>query len=380
MSFAWPYCFLLFLPLCVAAWRMLRRGRRCGVKFAPVRRLPLRTAGWRAKLANLTPWMFLAGAALLVVACARPRKALNRESRNVDAIAIAMTVDVSGSMEALDLQLARILAVVDKLGGVALITADHGNADEMYEIDKWILSKFNDLVKVSRKAYDDFEFHIVYHEINNFCTINLSKLYVDITKDRVYTGKQDGFARRSAQSAMYIVLNGLTKLVSPLIAFTGEEIWQAMPHASSDKKESVFLNDMPAYTEAYNFADITDMWDKQFELRDDIMKALEIARAEKLIGKSLDAKVTIYVENAETYELLKKFEDELATVYIVSGVKLVNGKAEGNAFAETESGIAVLVEQADGHKCDRCWAYSTEGDETEDGGFICAKCKAVIED
>ena len=136
MSFAWPYCFLLFLPLCVAAWRMLRRGRRSGVKFAPVSRLPLKTAGWRARLANMTPWLFLLGAALLVVACARPRKALNRESRNVDAIAIAMTVDVSGSMEALDLQLARILAVVDKLGGVAIITADHGNADEMAELDK----------------------------------------------------------------------------------------------------------------------------------------------------------------------------------------------------------------------------------------------------
>lgn len=103
MSFAWPYGFLLAIPLGVAAWRMLRRGRRSGVKFAPVRRLPLRTAGWRARLANLTPFIFLAGAALLIVACARPRRPLNRESRNVDAIAIAMTVDVSGSMEALDL-------------------------------------------------------------------------------------------------------------------------------------------------------------------------------------------------------------------------------------------------------------------------------------
>ena len=103
MSFAWPYGFLLILPLAIAAWRMLRRGRRCGVKFAPVSRLPLKTAGWRARLANVAPWLFLAGAAILVVASARPRKALNRESRNVDAIAIAMTVDVSGSMEALDL-------------------------------------------------------------------------------------------------------------------------------------------------------------------------------------------------------------------------------------------------------------------------------------
>lgn len=108
MSFAWPYGFLLVLPLAVAGWRMLRRGRRSGVKFAPVGRLPLKTAGWRAGLANFTPWLFLAGVALLVVACARPRKALNRESRNVDAIAIAMTVDVSGSMEALDLNASSI--------------------------------------------------------------------------------------------------------------------------------------------------------------------------------------------------------------------------------------------------------------------------------
>ena len=256
--------------------------------------------------------------------------------------------------------------------------ADMVKTSEMYEIDKWILAKFNELVKVCRKAYDDFEFHIIYHEINNFCTIELSKLYIDITKDRVYTAKADSFARRSAQSAMYRVLNGLTRLVAPLITFTGEEIWQFMPHASLDKKESVFLNDMPEYCECIAFADIVSKWDKQFELRDDVMKALEIARADKLIGKSLDAKITIFAENAEIYETLNSFGDELKAVYIVSGTKLVNKKSDGGAFADTESGIEILVEPADGHKCDRCWAYSTEGEETEDGGFICAKCKAVI--
>ena len=102
MSFAWPLCFLLGVPLALAAWRMLRRGRRAGIKFAPVRRLPARTAGWRARVANLAPWFFLAGAALLIVAAARPRTSLARSSRSVDAIAIAMAVDVSGSMEALD--------------------------------------------------------------------------------------------------------------------------------------------------------------------------------------------------------------------------------------------------------------------------------------
>ena len=113
MSFAWPYGFLLLFPLAVAAWRMLRKGRRTGIKFAPVKRFPVKTAGWRAKLANTTPWIFLLGACLLVIASARPRKALNRESRSVEALAIAMTVDVSGSMEALDLSPAKVRSLDD---------------------------------------------------------------------------------------------------------------------------------------------------------------------------------------------------------------------------------------------------------------------------
>ena len=256
---------------------------------------------------------------------------------------------------------------------------DMVKVEEMEEIDAWVLSEFNELVKTCRKAYDDYEFHIIYHEICNFCTVNLSKIYIDVTKDRVYVGKTEGKARRAAQSAMYTVLNGLTKLLAPLISFTAEEIWQAMPHASTDVKESVFLNDLPAYEEAYCNTELAERWDKQFALRDDVMKALEVARAAKLIGKSLDAKVTIYTEDKGVYDLLCSFGGELATVYIVSGVKVVLDKAPEGAFTETASGIGVLVEGADGHKCDRCWAYATEGDVTEDGGFLCAKCKAIIE-
>ena len=256
---------------------------------------------------------------------------------------------------------------------------DMVKVEEMEEIDAWVLSEFNELVKTCRQAYDDYEFHIIYHEICNFCTVNLSKIYIDVTKDRVYVGKTEGKARRAAQSAMYTILNGLARLLAPLICFTAEEIWQAMPHASSDAKESVFLNELPTYEEAYCNAELAERWDKQFALRDDVMKALEVARASKLIGKSLDAKVTIYTENKDAYDLLCSFGDELATVYIVSGVKIVLDKAPEGAFTETVSGIGVLVEGADGHKCDRCWAYATEGETTEDGGFLCAKCKAIIE-
>ena len=167
-------------------------------------------------------------------------------------------------------------------------------------------------------------------------------------------------------------------MVAPLIAFTAEEIWQVMPHTAADVKESVFLNDMPSYSEALAFADIRAKWDKLFEYRDDVMKALEIARAEKLIGKSLDAKVTIYTENSEIFSLLESFKSDLSTVYIVSAAELVNGGAPENAFLAEGAELAVLVEQAEGKKCDRCWAYSKEGVEL-DGGFLCERCRRIIE-
>ncbi|MBQ7153695.1 MAG: isoleucine--tRNA ligase [Clostridia bacterium] len=249
--------------------------------------------------------------------------------------------------------------------------------EDLFEIDKWVIAEMNDLVKDCRKAYDRYEFHIVYHAVNNFCTTQLSKLYVDITKDRTYTGLTDGIPRRSAQTAMYYVLSALTRLLAPMISFTAEEIWQAMPHSSSENGESVFLNEMPQYDESLADGKLTAHWDKQLELRDDVMKALETARADKLIGKSLDAKITIFAEG-DKYKLLDDFRSELATVYIVSGVELKNGPAPEGAFRETDSGIGILVENADGCRCDRCWSYSVRGSATVDG-FLCEKCKAILE-
>ena len=250
--------------------------------------------------------------------------------------------------------------------------------DELYEIDKWALSRLNNLARVIRQGYDTFEFHTVYHSVNNFCTNDLSKLYIDITKDRVYVEKKDSKARRSAQTAMYLIISGMTRLIAPMLSFTAEEIWQAMPHKSDDVADSVFLNLMPEYSEAMNFGDISEHWNKLFTLRDDVMKALELARASKLIGKSLDAKVTIYTSNDEHKALLDSFKDDLATVFIVSGASVSTENAPEGAFTETESGIAVLVEKADGHKCDRCWTYSTEGVHDEDG-FICERCRKILE-
>ena len=249
--------------------------------------------------------------------------------------------------------------------------------DDLCEIDKWALSRLNDLTKSVREGYDNYEFHSIYHSVNNFCTTDMSKLYVDITKDRVYTEKKDGKLRRSAQTVMWLTLSSLTRLIAPIISFTAEEIWQYMPHAASDKRESVFLNDLPTWNDDWSFPELEAHWDKLFELRDDVMKALEIARADKLIGKSLDAAVTVYTKDDGVFTLLNSFANELSTVYIVSSAKVVKGDAPEGAFTETASGIAVKVTVADGERCDRCWLHST--DTISDGeGVLCRRCAAVI--
>jgi len=252
--------------------------------------------------------------------------------------------------------------------------------DDMLEIDQWIVAETNKLVKLCLEAYDEYEFHIVYHAINKFCTIELSKLYIDITKDRLYVERADSQKRRSGQSALYFVLSVITRLLAPIISFTAEEIWKAMPHAEDDKLESVFLNDMPRYSKAFadETAALTAKWDKLFEYRDDVMKALELARAEKLIGKSLDAKVTVYTTDDEAYSTLAAFQSELATTYITSQAYVVKGEAPEGAFTETQTGIAVKVETAEGHKCARCWSYSTNGEIDADGDFLCERCKNIL--
>ncbi len=248
--------------------------------------------------------------------------------------------------------------------------------DQLCGIDKWALSRLNGLVKRVREAYNTYAFHLVYHEINNFCTVDLSKLYVDITKDRVYTEAKDSVARRSAQTTMYVILSSMVRLLAPILAFTADEVWQAMPHVASDDTRNVVLNDMPDYDEALAFTAEEEKYNALFALRDSVMKALELARAEKVIGKSLDAKLTIYA-SGENKVILDGFADELPTVFIVSGVTVADGSAPEGAYMDEDAKVAVLVEPADGEKCDRCWSYSTEG--ISDGeGFLCKRCKTIL--
>ncbi len=250
---------------------------------------------------------------------------------------------------------------------------------DMLPLDRWALTRLNELSRTVKNAYDSYQFHVAYHAINNFCTTDMSKLYMDITKDRMYCEKADSTERRSCQTVFYLTVNALTRMIAPILSFTAEEIWQAMPHASSDKRESVFLNSMPAPTEEYGF-DGAPAYEKLFELRDDIMKALELARAEKVIGKSIDAKVDIYTEDEAIYADLSAFSNaELNTLFMTSGCTLHKEAAPEGAYKpEDGRAIAAVVAPADGERCDRCLAYYTDC-ESDGEGHICQRCKHVIE-
>ncbi|HIX91809.1 MAG TPA: isoleucine--tRNA ligase [Firmicutes bacterium] len=273
-----------------------------------------------------------------------------------------------------------IMANLGKVGEDFNPDTDMLPVDELYEIDKWALARLNRLLIEANDGYEHYEFHNIIHAISNFCTVDMSKLYIDITKDRLYVEKTESKARRSAQTAMYIILSSLTRLIAPLLSYTAEEIWHSMKHISTDDTRSVFLSDMPKPSDEYTFSDIEARWNKLFDLRDDVMKALEVARADKQIGKSLDAKLTIYTSDKDVTELLESFGDELETVFIVSGCKLSSESAPAGAFTEcVDSRIAgVLVEAADGVRCDRCWKYSTDTHADGDS-HLCARCKSVIE-
>ena len=235
--------------------------------------------------------------------------------------------------------------------------------DELEELDKWALYRLNALVSRVRNAYEKYQFHLIYHDIHNFCAIDMSKLYIDITKDRLYVEKADSKTRRSAQSVMYKVLHSLTRLIAPILNFTSDEIWQCMKPLEGDDRTNVNFNEMPAFEPALENKEIAEKWDKLFLIRDEVMKALEEARAKKLIGKPLDAKITISGEG-EDFEHLKLMREELCAVFIVSEIELAAG-----------SGFKLDITQANGEKCERCWKFSTE---CSDG--VCPRCGRILKE
>ncbi len=249
---------------------------------------------------------------------------------------------------------------------------------DMLELDRWALVQLNALVEKCLAAYERFEFHNVTYAIHNFCVVEMSSFYLDIIKDRLYCDAADSLSRRSARSAVYTVLDSLVRLLAPILAFTSDEIWQAMPHDRSANPLHVMLNDMPAVHPEYVFGDAeAERWDKLIALRADVLKALELKRAEKAIGKPLDAAVTLYVSDGARTDFAKLTGLDLAQMFIVSRVSVVFGEGSGLA-GESFPGVSVDAVPCDAPKCLRCWNRAETVGRDHEHPDLCERCAQVV--
>ncbi|EYE88427.1 isoleucyl-tRNA synthetase [Fervidicella metallireducens AeB] len=253
---------------------------------------------------------------------------------------------------------------------------DMVNYEDMNELDKWALLKLQHLIKDVTEAYENYQFHVLYHDIHNFCVIDMSNFYLDIIKDRLYTSKATSKERRAAQTVMYETLNALVKMIAPVLSFSSEEIWKHMPHGKGDSLESVLLAPWPEYIDKYVDEALEAKWDKMIDIRAEVSKALEAARANKIIGSSLNAKIEIYADG-ETFDYLTSVRSYLETIFIVSKLELIKGtlSAPNDAYAsEMNKELKVVVTQAPGEKCERCWTFSETVGMDNEHPTICAKC------
>ena len=239
---------------------------------------------------------------------------------------------------------------------------------EMEELDRWAVTKLNELIEKCFAAYDNYEFHVVSHAINDFCVVELSSFYLDIIKDRLYCEETNGLKRRSAQTALWLILDTITKLFAPILAFTCDEIWQAMPHKEGDDGRNVVLNEMnqPFAGYALDGAALAK-WDKIIAVRTAVNAALETARNEKKIGKSLEAQVDVTVPAEDSF-LAEMDAGQLADLFIVSQAKVAVGGE-----------LAVSVAPAEGEKCERCWKHHPLVGSHAKHPTLCPRCAGVIE-
>ncbi len=253
---------------------------------------------------------------------------------------------------------------------------DRVPVDEMVELDRYILYRFNVLRDKILTAYENYEFHVFYHSFSNFCIVELSAFYLDIIKDRLYTYPVKSHGRRSGQTALHILMMGMVRLMAPILSFTSEEIWSYLPKKSADE-ESVHLSKFPE-PENVGFDDaFVGKWEFLVDLKGEVSKALETSRREKVIGHSLDSIVKLELP-AKYKSIVTSFADELKYIFIVSEVQLVdNLSAEENIYESNSlPGVKVFSKRHPGKKCERCWHYfEPDAQAGKANGEICLRCE-----
>ena len=245
---------------------------------------------------------------------------------------------------------------------------------DMFEIDKWAMHKLEELKAKTTEFYDKYEFYSLFQEITYFCSMEMSSFYLDIVKDRLYCEGTTSIERRSAQTVLTEVLKVLVRIISPVLSFTADEIWERIPEALKEE-ESVHLSKWIEANPEYLNEELAKKWDKIARLRREVNKKLEAERQTGLIGHSLDARVLLNIANAD-YSFIKDYtENEVSDLFIVSQVKFVN-----DSLAESEiEGISISVEKASGEKCERCWKYDEEVGHDHNHSDVCPRCASVLE-
>jgi len=267
------------------------------------------------------------------------------------------------------------------LGNLNGFNADNLTAfPDMLPLDQWALTQLNKLVARCLEAYDAYDFVSVIHAVHRFCVLEMSNFYLDVIKDRLYCDGTDSAERGSGQSALYLILDSLTRLLAPILAFTSNEIWLMMPHDKAANPAHVMLNDMPkSRPEWILHPEDEEAWALFLTLRDDVNKFLELERSEKRVGKPLDAKIELLVR-PEGEGVLRRLERlNLAELFIVSEVEVLRKPVHGEDFsASSLPGVEVRVSASTEPKCARCWTHSHSVGEDSEHPELCERCAGVV--
>jgi len=255
--------------------------------------------------------------------------------------------------------------------------------NSLLEIDKWMLVRTMNLLKYTEGKYQKFDFYKIYRKIYDFCILDLSSFYLDVLKDRLYIFKKDSLERRSAQTAIYHVLVTLVKIITPVVPFTGEEVWQHLPETLKENhKESVHLEKFPELNKIWLDEELEKKWQKLLDIRNEVLKALEIRREEGKIGSPLEAKVVLYTDKEKIFKFLDTFSYELKYIFIISEFEFVkvDSLSEVENFTIESDSMKLEVKKAEGKKCERCWNYSKFVGESEEYPDLCQRCISQMTD